>query len=86
MPRRLGLRVVALGYLSVILLAPLAMVFYRTFEHGLEPVWQALSDPDTLHAFRVTLIAAAIAVPLNTAFGVLCALAIVRRRSAARGC
>ena len=45
MPRRLGLRVVALGYLTVILLAPLAMVFYRTFEHGLEPVWQALSDP-----------------------------------------
>ena len=85
MPRRLGLRVVALGYLSVILLAPLAMVFYRTFEHGLEPVWQALSDPDTLHAFRVTLIAAAIAVPLNTAFGVLCALAIVRRRFRGKG-
>ena len=85
MPRRLGLRVVALGYLTVILLAPLAMVFYRTFEHGLEPVWQALSDPYTLHAFQVTLIAAAIAVPLNTVFGVLCALAIVRRRFPGKG-
>jgi sulfate transport system permease protein len=84
-PRRLGLRVVALGYLTVILLAPLAMVFYRTFEHGLEPVWQALSDPYTLHAFQVTLIAAAIAVPLNTVFGVLCALAIVRRRFRGKG-
>ena len=60
------------------------MVFYRTFQHGLEPVWQALSDPNTLHAFQVTLIAAAIAVPLNTVFGILCALAIVRRRFAAR--
>jgi sulfate transport system permease protein len=78
--RRLGLRAVALGYLLVILLAPLGMVFYRTFQHGLEPVWQALSDPNTIHAFKITLIAAAIAVPLNTVFGVLCALAIVRRR------
>ena len=76
---------VALGYLLVILLAPLGMVFYRTFQHGLEPVWQALSDPLTLHAFRVTLIATAIAVPLNTVFGVLCALAIVRRRFRGKG-
>jgi sulfate/thiosulfate transport system permease protein len=84
-PRRLGLRAVALGYLVVILLAPLAMVFYRTFQHGLEPVWQTLSDHYTVHAFQVTLIAAAIAVPLNTVFGVLCALAIVRRRFRGKG-
>jgi sulfate transport system permease protein len=83
--RRLGLRAVALGYLLVILLAPLGMVFYRTFQHGLEPVWQALSDPNTIHAFKITLIAAAIAVPLNTVFGVLCALAIVRRRFRGKG-
>ena len=85
MPRRLGLRAVALGYLVVILLAPLGMVFYRTFQSGLEPVWQTLSDPDTIHAFRVTLIATAIAVPLNTVFGVLCGLAIVRRRFRGKG-
>jgi len=84
-PSRLGLRTVALGYLVVILLAPLGMVFYRTFESGLHPVWQTLSDPDTLHAFQVTLIATAIAVPLNTVFGVLCALAIVRRRFRGKG-
>jgi sulfate transport system permease protein len=83
--RRLGLRAVALGYLLVVLLAPLAMIFYRTFEHGLEPVWAALSDPLTVHAFEVTLIATAIAVPLNTVFGVLCALAIVRRRFRGKG-
>ena len=85
MPRRLALRAVALGYLVVILLAPLAMVFYRTFQHGLHPVWQALSNHFTVHAFEVTLIAAAIAVPLNTVFGVLCALAIVRRRFRGKG-
>jgi sulfate transport system permease protein len=76
---------VALLYLLVLLLAPLAMVFYRTFQNGLEPVWQALSDPLTVHAFEITLIATVIAVPLNTVFGVLCALAIVRRRFRGKG-
>jgi sulfate/thiosulfate transport system permease protein len=84
-PRRLALRGIALTYLTVILLAPLAMVFYRTFQSGLHPVWQALSDPDTIHAFKVTLLAAAIAVPLNTVFGILCGLAIVRRRFRGKG-
>jgi sulfate/thiosulfate transport system permease protein len=84
-PRRLALRGVALLYLLVLLLAPLGMVFYRTFQHGLHPVWQTLSDPLTVHAFEITLIAAAIAVPLNTVFGVLCALAIVRRRFRGKG-
>ena len=85
MPRRLALRSVALLYLLVLLLAPLGMVFYRTFQNGLHPVWQALSDPFTVHAFEMTLIAAAIAVPLNTVFGILCALAIVRRRFRGKG-
>ena len=85
MPRRLALRWVALLYLLVLLLAPLGMVFYRTFQHGLSPVWQALSDPFTVHAFEMTLLATAIAVPLNTVFGVLCALAIVRRRFPGKG-
>jgi len=84
-PRKLGLRGIALGYLVVVLLAPLVMVFYRTFQAGLHPIWAALSDPNTVHAFKVTLIAAAIAVPLNTLFGVLCGLAIVRRRFPGKG-
>jgi sulfate transport system permease protein len=61
------------------------MVFYRTFQHGLHPIWQALSDPFTVHAFMVTLLATAIAVPINTVFGILCALAIVRRRFRGKG-
>ncbi len=85
MLRRLGLRGVVFGYLTFVLLAPLVMVFYRTFEAGLHPIWQALSDPNTIHAFKVTLIAAAIAVPINTVFGVLCGLAIVRRRFPGKG-
>jgi sulfate transport system permease protein len=61
------------------------MIFYRTFQHGLHPIWQALSDPFTVHAFKVTLLATAIAVPINTVFGILCALAIVRRRFRGKG-
>jgi len=83
--RRYGLRAVVFGYLAFVLLAPLVMIFYRAFQSGLSPVWQTLSDPNTVHAFQVTLIAAAIAVPINTVFGVLCALAIVRRRFPGKG-
>jgi sulfate transport system permease protein len=71
---------VALGYLALVLLAPLVMVFRRAFDQGAGHLWQTLSDPNTVHAFRLTLEIAAIAVPLNTVFGIVCALAIVRYR------
>lgn len=83
--RKVGLRVVAIGYLAAILLVPLAYVLYKTFADDASQVWQALSAHDTIHAFQVTLIAAAIAVPLNTVFGVLCGLAIVRRDFPGKG-
>jgi sulfate transport system permease protein len=76
---RLALRGAALLYLVAILVGPLAIVFWRTFEHGLQPVWDALSQPDTVHAFKLTLIITAIAVPVNTVFGIVVALAVVRR-------
>jgi len=78
--RRYILRFTALGYLLLVLLGPLAMVFVRAFDDGLDALWKTLSDPNTLHALWLTLLIAAIAVPLNTIFGVVCALAIVRRR------
>jgi sulfate/thiosulfate transport system permease protein len=83
--RRLGLRAVAIGYLTVILVAPLAFVFYRTFEHGFEAARAALTAPDTIHAFKLTLIITAIAVPINTVFGIVCGLAIVRRSFPGKG-
>jgi sulfate transport system permease protein len=75
-----ALRVFSLGYLAVLLVAPVGYVFWRTFEHGVGPAWDAVTTPDALHALKVTLILTAIAVPANTVFGVLCALAIVRHR------
>lgn len=77
---RLGLRAVALGYLVVILLAPLAIMTWKTFEGGLGPVVEALTHPYFLHALQVTVIIALIAVPLNALFGLVAALILVRRR------
>jgi sulfate transport system permease protein len=77
---RLGLRAIALGYLLVLLVLPVGMVFWRTFEHGLAPVWAAVTAPDAVRAFWLSLLLVAIAVPLNTLFGVGAAIAIVRQR------
>jgi sulfate transport system permease protein len=77
---RYGLRATALGYLALVLLAPLGMVLRRALDQGAGHLWSTLADPNTVHAFRLTLEIAAIAVPLNTVFGIVCALAIVRRR------
>lgn len=78
--RRYVLRFTAVGYLVLVLLAPIAMVFWRAFSHGAGDVWTTLSDPNTVHAFQLTVEIAAIAVPLNTVFGIVCGLLIVRRR------
>jgi sulfate transport system permease protein len=83
--QRYCLRAVAFTYLAAILLGPLALVFFRTFEHGAGAAWDALSTPETIHAFKLTLIITAIAVPLNTVFGIACALAIVRHRFRGKG-
>jgi sulfate/thiosulfate transport system permease protein len=80
MSARYGLRVAALGYLTLLLVLPVGLVFYRTFQHGFEPFWNALTDPDFLHALWLTILIALIAVPLNTIFGVVCALVLVRQQ------
>jgi sulfate transport system permease protein len=77
---RLGLRVVALAYLALLLLVPVGVVLYRTLEPGLGAVWASITTPAAIHAFWLTIEIAAIAVPLNTAFGILAALVLVRSR------
>ncbi|HVO53189.1 MAG TPA: sulfate ABC transporter permease subunit CysW [Solirubrobacterales bacterium] len=77
---RWGLRVLGLGYVFLLLLLPLAFIFYKTFEDGIAPPFEAITSPDGLHALKLTLITVAIAVPLNTVFGVICALLLVRHR------
>jgi sulfate/thiosulfate transport system permease protein len=77
---RWGLRVVGLGYVMLLLLLPLGFIFYKTFEDGISPPLEAITSPDGLHALKLTLLMVAIAVPLNTVFGVLCAVLLVRHR------
>jgi sulfate/thiosulfate transport system permease protein len=79
-PWRIGLRSVALGYLALLLIVPVGLVFFRTFEGGLGAVWDAVTTPAAISAFWLTITVTAIAVPLNTIFGVLCALALARGR------
>ncbi len=78
--RQLGIRTIALGYLALLLLAPVVMIFYRTFEHGLSPVWSAVTAPNAEHAFWLSIEIVAIAVPLNTAFGIGMAIMLERGR------
>jgi sulfate transport system permease protein len=82
---RYTLRVVGLGYLALLLVAPVSLVFWRAFEHGVGPAWDAVTTPAAKHAFVITILIALIAVPANTIFGVICAVAIVRRRFPGKG-
>jgi sulfate/thiosulfate transport system permease protein len=79
-PAKWGLRGLAFGYLGLLLLAPVGMIFYKTFEHGIGPPLEAMTSPDAVHAILLTLLMVAVAVPLNTVFGVGCALLLVRHR------
>jgi sulfate transport system permease protein len=81
---RWSLRTVALGYLAVLLLAPLVLVLVKTFEHGLGTAWAWMTTPAAVSAFWLTVSIAAIAVPLNTIFGVGTALVLVRGKARAR--
>jgi sulfate transport system permease protein len=75
---RRGLRFAALGYLTVLLLVPVGVVFYRTFEPGLGHVIDSVTTPAAISAFWLTIEAAAIAVVCNAVFGVATALVLVR--------
>ena len=79
------LRLGALAYVALLLVIPVGLIFWRTFEHGIGPAWDAVSTPDARHAFWLTLKIAAIVVPLNTIFGIVCALAIVRHKFPGKG-
>ncbi|MBL8529219.1 MAG: sulfate ABC transporter permease subunit CysW [Burkholderiales bacterium] len=68
----------ALGFLTLFLFVPLGAVFHEALKKGLAVYWRAITDPDALSAIRLTLLTAAIAVPLNLVFGVAAAWAIAK--------
>ena len=80
----LSLRTVAVLYLALLLLLPLAVVFWRTFEHGIGTAWSYMTTPAAISALWLTILVALIAVPLNTIFGVGCALVLARGKTRGR--
>jgi sulfate transport system permease protein len=68
----------ALGFLGLFLITPLVAVFVQALDQGWTGYWEAIRDPETLSAIRLTLIAAAFAVPLNTLFGIAAAWSITK--------
>jgi sulfate/thiosulfate transport system permease protein len=75
---RYGLSGIVFLFLTLFLVMPLVAVFSQAFAGGLEAFSSAIHDPDALAAVRLTLIAAAIAVPANVFFGVTAAWAIAK--------
>jgi len=77
---RLSLRVLALAYLAALLLIPVGLVLYRTFEPGVAAVFDAVTTPAAISAFWLTITITLIAVPVNVVMGVVTALVLVRGR------
>jgi len=75
---RWSLRLLVVGYLFFLVAWPSSLVVQHTFENGLVNLRDALADPDVVHALKLTLIVAGIAVVLNLVFGVGISLLLVR--------
>jgi sulfate transport system permease protein len=77
---RWTLRVLGLGFLALLLVAPLVIIFFETFKDGITEPLDAITSPNGMHALKLSLLMVVIAVPLNTVFGVLCAILLVRHK------
>ncbi len=75
---KLTLGSIAIAFVGLFLVLPLIVVFHEAFKGGLAHAWTTITDPDTLAAIKLSLIAAVIAVPLNTVFGVAAAWCIAK--------
>ena len=75
---RLLLVLLAAAYVGVMLVLPLMAVLLEAFADGLSAWLAAITEPDALSAIRLTLLVAAIAVPLNLVFGIAAAWAIAK--------
>jgi sulfate transport system permease protein len=82
---RIGLRSFALGYLALLLIIPVIVICIKAFDDGVGNVIETLTTPEAQHAFYLTIVMVAIAVPLNTIFGVACALVLVRQKFRGKG-
>lgn len=75
---RYGLIALSLAFVGLFLVLPLAIVFTEALRKGPGTFFEAIGDPETWAAIRLTLLVAAIAVPLNLVFGIAAAWAIAK--------
>lgn len=75
---RWSLIAIAISFIGLFICLPLGLVIFKAFSKGVEAYSSALAEPDMLSAIRLTLLTAAVTVPLNTVFGVAAAWAITR--------
>lgn len=80
LPARWGLRVLALGYLFVLVAVPIGVILYRTLEPGIGTFVESIQTPAAISALNLSLVIVAITVPINVVFGVITAIALVRGR------
>lgn len=71
---------IAIVYLALVLYIPALNVFVQAFKHGVGPFFKNLTRPDFIHAVKLTVLLALIAVPVNTIFGLFAAWALTRQR------
>ena len=81
-----GLRLFVVAYLALLVAVPVGTIAYKAFAPGFSEAWRDLTNPgglgthDFVHALMLTLVVAAVAVPLNTVFGVGVAILLARHR------
>ena len=80
LPTKLILRVIALCYVTALLIVPLGAILWQTFAPGLGAFWASITTPAAQSALSLSLLVVAIVVPLNVVFGVSTALVLARRK------
>lgn len=79
------LRGIALVYLFILLVVPVGVIFWRSFEHGVGQFWDWITTPAAISALQLSVLVVIIVVPLNVVFGVTTALALARGKFPGKG-
>ena len=74
------LRYLALAYVGILVIVPVALILWRTFAPGIGAFFESITTPAALSALQLSLLVVAIVVPLNVLFGVPTALVLARNR------
>jgi sulfate/thiosulfate transport system permease protein len=78
-------RGLAIGYLTIVALIPLAAVASKSFENGIDAFWTAITSPQAVASLKLTLIASLVVVVINAVFGTLIAWVLVRDEFPGKG-